>query len=301
MIRTVLFLGLMTLTLTFALDLDAQWMSFKKTYAKDYQQTEELVRKIIFKENVAHVQKHNLQADMGMHTYWLGINEYTDWSHEEFVNYMNGINLNQNRTRTGGSTFQEPQYLVLPDTVDWRPKGFVTDVKNQKQCGSCWAFSATGALEGQHFKVKGKLVSLSEQNLVDCSKAEGNFGCHGGLSSNAFDYVRMNAGIDTEDCYPYEAKVRDWLEGERMMCAASNRPALVPFVWGIRTSPMGTKQPSRWQSRRSDQSRSRLTRVISHSSCTKLVSTTNLTAALLIWITVSSRLGTVLTRDNPIG
>ncbi|XP_064645050.1 cathepsin L-like [Lineus longissimus] len=204
MIRTVLFLGLMTLT--FALDLDAQWMSFKKTYAKDFQQTEELVRKIIFKENVAHVQKHNLQADMGMHTYWLGINEYTDWSHEEFVNYMNGINLNQNRTRTGGSTFQEPQYLVLPDTVDWRPKGFVTDVKNQKQCGSCWAFSATGALEGQHFKVKGKLVSLSEQNLVDCSKAEGNFGCHGGLSSNAFDYVRMNAGIDTEDCYPYEAK-----------------------------------------------------------------------------------------------
>merc|ERR1711874_907699 len=87
---------------------------------------------------------------------------------------------------------------------DWRTKGAVNDVKNQQQCGSCWAFATVANVEGAAFVATKKLVSLSEQELVDCDKATGDIGCGGGLPSNAYkDMIQNKFGLETETAYPY--------------------------------------------------------------------------------------------------
>ncbi|KAK3436163.1 hypothetical protein EUGRSUZ_C00808 [Eucalyptus grandis] len=96
---------------------------------------------------------------------------------------------------------------VLPETKDWRKDGIVSPVKDQGQdCGSCWSFSATGALEAAYHQKHGKGISLSEQQLVDCATDFNNHGCKGGLPSQAFEYIKYNGGLETEQAYPYTAR-----------------------------------------------------------------------------------------------
>lgn len=182
------------------LELDNQWEAYKSTYSKLYSMVEEVQRRAIWEDNLNVIQKHNLAADRGEHTFWLGENEYADLTLDEFRLMMNGYVMNASRQP---NELHVPTIAVAEDNVDWRTKGYVTEIKNQGHCGSCWAFSTTGSLEGQHFKKSGTLVSLSEQNLVDCSKKEGNKGCKGGLMDNGFKYIEKNNGIDTEQSYPY--------------------------------------------------------------------------------------------------
>lgn len=193
--------------LTFGLDLDAEWVTFKKTYNKLYRGVEEeFYRRKVWEYHLDYIQRHNLEADRGVHSYFLGVNEYADMPNKEFVQKMNGYRMREGPSPDASLYLPPSNVGDLPDTVDWRTKGYVTPIKNQGQCGSCWSFSATGSLEGQHFKKSGSLVSLSEQNLVDCSKKQGNMGCEGGLMDQAFTYIKVNKGIDTESSYPYEAK-----------------------------------------------------------------------------------------------
>lgn len=190
-----------------------EWNLFKLQHNKNYtSDMEERFRLKIFMDNKHKIAKHNARFERGLVPYKLKMNHYGDMLHHEFVSTMNGFNrskhngLNQISYSIKPSYFIEPANVELAKTVDWRDKGAVTAVKDQGHCGSCWAFSSTGSLEGQHFRKTGKLISLSEQNLVDCSNKYGNDGCNGGLMDNAFKYVKDNHGIDTENAYPYEAE-----------------------------------------------------------------------------------------------
>ncbi|XP_055906563.1 cathepsin L [Eupeodes corollae] len=189
-----------------------EWQTFKLSHSKKYNtDVEEKFRLKIFMENKHKIAKHNQKYAQGLVGYKLGVNKYADLLHHEFVNVMNGFNRSASTSqglngifKDSGVTFISPANVKLPKLVDWRESGAVTPVKDQGHCGSCWSFSATGALEGQHFRKTGVLISLSEQNLVDCSTKYGNNGCNGGLMDQAFSYIKDNGGIDTEMAYPYE-------------------------------------------------------------------------------------------------
>jgi len=183
------------------------FVSFVTTFSKQYPSDEFFARYAIFKANFNKIAAHNAAYAAGKHTYTMAVNEYADMTFEEFHAKMTGFVPRQNSYARSQNTEGPHNDVEAPlATLDWRTKGAVTPVKNQQQCGSCWAFSTTGSTEGAHAIKTGKLVSLSEQQLVDCSSAEGNNGCNGGLMDQGFEFIIKNKGITTESGYPYTAR-----------------------------------------------------------------------------------------------
>jgi len=176
---------------------------FMTQYNKKYTHDTFFYRYTVFKANMDKIYLANKEK----HTYTLGMNEMGDMTHAEFKATKLGYKqIDRTFARSKNSDGPHTRVKNPAAAVDWRTKGAVTPIKNQQQCGSCWAFSTTGSTEGAVQIATGQLISLSEQQLVDCSQAQGNQGCEGGLMDQAFQYIISNNGITEESNYPYTAQ-----------------------------------------------------------------------------------------------
>eukprot|EP01119_Soliformovum_irregulare_P018654 TRINITY_DN5768_c0_g1_i1.p1 TRINITY_DN5768_c0_g1~~TRINITY_DN5768_c0_g1_i1.p1 ORF type:complete len:344 (-),score=75.26 TRINITY_DN5768_c0_g1_i1:32-1042(-) len=181
---------------------EQKWKEFKKKYAKSYDTVEEEAKRFaMFQRKLARIEAHNSDE---RHSYKIGINHMSDLSVEEYREKYLGFRAKEENVKI--PTDQDNSVGALPLNVDWTQKNAVTYVKNQGQCGSCWTFSTTGSIEGFHAIHYGVLVSLSEQNILDCTWGPlyNDTGCNGGDTRSAFQYVVNNKGIDTEASYPYQ-------------------------------------------------------------------------------------------------
>jgi len=160
-----------------------------------------VLRRAIYSANVAKIEAHNAEG----HSWTMAVNKFADMLPEEFkARYTGGYRTKEKRSRNVNLSLLHK--VDAPTSVNWTAQGAVTPVKDQGQCGSCWAFSTTGSTESITFIKKQTLPSLSEQQLVDCSGAEGNQGCNGGLMDYGFQYIIDNKGITSESAYPYTAQ-----------------------------------------------------------------------------------------------
>ncbi|XP_054257152.1 procathepsin L-like [Macrosteles quadrilineatus] len=192
---------------------EAQWELFKIEYNKEYnnegsEAESEKYRKKIFMKNLKYIRKHNKKYERGEVTFTVEVNKFADMRSGEVHRMGQGFKLHKDSQRRK-ATFKTNGTLEIPDSIDWRMKGAVTKVKDQGECSSSWIFSAVGNVEGQNYMKTKKLVSLSEQNVLDCSNERSKYyfkGCEGGNIWDAFYYINDNEGIDTEASYPYEAK-----------------------------------------------------------------------------------------------
>ncbi|XP_034001735.1 cathepsin K [Trematomus bernacchii] len=212
--------------------LDSQWEDWRSTHRREYNGLgEEGIRRAIWEKNMLMIEAHNQEAALGMHSFELGMNHLGDMTSEEVNEKMTGLLLPPTNGQRSFTMAFDEKLPKLPKSLDYRKKGMVTPVKNQGSCGSCWAFSSAGALEGQLAKTTGKLMDLSPQNLVDCVKE--NSGCGGGYMTNAFTYVEDNGGIDSEEAYPYV--------GEDQPCRY-NSSGMAAQIKGYKEVPVGDER-----------------------------------------------------------
>jgi len=208
----LLFLSLflvLTYSINFEYDLEQEDRFLFNKFVNDHgivlgEQVDERFQ--IFSSNLEKIRLLNQQSKSED----FGVSKFALLSGDEFkAKYLKLKIPNKDSSIPVAPHYSQEIIDALPTEFDWRTKGAVTPVKDQGMCGSCWAFSATGNMEGQWFLAGNKLTSLSEQNLVDCDhecqdKNDCDQGCNGGLQPNAYQYVMKN-GIDTEDSYAYEA------------------------------------------------------------------------------------------------
>lgn len=177
----------------------------------------------IFKDNLRFIDEHNAEN----RTYKVGLTRFADLTNEEYKSMYMGTRTDAKRRFAKSKNVKNRRYAFqagdsLPESVDWRENGAVSPVKDQGGCGSCWAFSAIAAVESINQIVTGQLVSLSEQELVDCDPYDS--GCNGGLMDYAFEFIKRNGGIDTEVDYPYQ--------GSNGHCDPSRRNSKVVTIEG---------------------------------------------------------------------
>ena len=175
---------------------DYEFMKYVTEHGKSYGTVAEFnFRSEIFKAKHAEIQAFNADAN---NTHTVGHNVFSDMTYEE-LKARNGYKHDLKKVRNE----KQHDETAIAASIDWRTKGAVTPVKNQGQCGSCWAFSTTGAVEAAYFLKHGNLLSFSEQQLVDCSTQ--NSGCNGGLMDYAFAYIEKTP-LEQESDYPYTAR-----------------------------------------------------------------------------------------------
>jgi len=182
---------------------DQLFHNFLTKYQKVYTQREFVRRRAIFEENLVTVTA--LQKRGGATQY--GISKFMDLSQDEFkATYLMPKRVVAARSKVKEAKmvdFNLDYNADLPAAFDWRDKKAVTNAKDQGQCGSCWAFSATEAIESQWFLAGNPLISLSPQQIVDCDKGRGDEGCNGGDTPTAYEYVIAAGGMEKESDYPY--------------------------------------------------------------------------------------------------
>lgn len=187
------------------------WTIFKRIYKRSFNDVEESSRREVFQRNVDLISKHNIEADLGLHSFWLEVNRFTDMTNDEYRQYLgykpNSETLNpqffpSNILNANNTYYANP--WDIPSSLDWRSKNVVTPVKDQGECTASFAYASISSIESQHAIQTGTLTPLSEQQIIDCSLDYGNEGClGGGLTSHAFRYIIAAGGIDSEEEYPF--------------------------------------------------------------------------------------------------